>query len=98
MTSAKTLPAFALHDLAKHLNACGMYCEVVGDADKRIVAVNTLGDAGPDDLSFLSNAKYVDDLKTTRAGAVIVGKEQDTPVGMTVLRAGDAYAAMAMLV
>lgn len=98
MTAPKTQPAFALHDLARHLNACGMPCEVQGDGDKRIVAVNTLGDAGPDELSFLSNAKYVDDLKSTRAGAVIVGKDQEVPNGMTVLRAADAYAAMAMLV
>lgn len=75
-----------------------MPCEVHGDGDKRVIAVNTLGDAGPDDLSFLSNAKYVDDLKTTRAGAVIVAKDQETPEGMTVMRAADAYAAMAMLV
>lgn len=98
MTSPKTQPAFALHELAKHLNACGMPCEVQGDADRRIVAVNTLDDAGPDELSFLSNAKYVDGLKTTRAGAVIVAKDQEAPDGMTVLRAGDAYAAMALLV
>jgi len=98
MTAPAPAKTYALSDLAKHLTGCGMPCEVVGDADKRIVAVNTLDDAGPDELSFLSNAKYVDALKSTRAGAVIVSKNQETPEGMTVLRAADAYAAMAMLV
>jgi len=98
MTSPKIQPAFVLSDLARHLNASGMPCELQGNGDLRIVAVNTLDDAEPDALSFLSNAKYVDGLNTTRAGAVIVARDQVTPVGMTVLRVADAYAAMAMLV
>ena len=93
MTQIQPHTTYALSALAKHLNGYGMPCDVVGDADKRIVAVNTLNDAGPDEISFLSNAKYVDGLKTTRAGAVIVSKDQETPEGMTVLRAADAYAA-----
>ncbi len=98
MTSSKPPTTYSLHELDKHLNAAGMPCEVCGIGEKRIVAVNTLDDAGPDDLSFLSNAKYVEGLKTTKAGAVIVAKDQEVPGGMTVLRAADAYAAMAMLV
>lgn len=98
MTASQPQPDYALSDLANHLNSRGMPCEVVGDASLRVVAMNTLKDAGPRDLSFLSNAKYVDELQTTRAGAVIVSRDQPTPEGMTVLRAADAYAAMAMLV
>lgn len=44
-----------------------------GDAE--VVGVNTLEGAGPDEVSFLANPKYADQLAATRAGAVIVRPE-----------------------
>lgn len=43
-----------------------------GDRQKRIEGVKPLADAGPDDLSFLSNPKYETHLETTQAGAILV--------------------------
>ena len=42
------------------------------DRDKLIIGVNTLEDAGPDELSFLANPKYASFLENSRAGAVIL--------------------------
>ena len=59
--------AFTLEDLARELGA-----ELVGEPGVRIVGAATLEDAGPEQVSFLANRKYRDQLDTTRAGAVIV--------------------------
>ena len=48
---------------------------VVGDGDLMISSVSTLENAGPDQITFLNNKKYEPQLKTTKAGAVIVGSE-----------------------
>lgn len=40
--------------------------------DHHIASVAALDRAGPNDLTFLDNAKYADDLATTRAGACLV--------------------------
>ncbi|GHU16866.1 UDP-3-O-acylglucosamine N-acyltransferase 2 [Alphaproteobacteria bacterium] len=44
----------------------------VGDGDFQISGVATLNYAGADELSFFANKKYINDLKNTKAGAVIV--------------------------
>ncbi len=43
--------------------------------DAEIIGVNTLEGAGPEEVSFLANPKYADQLAATRAGAVIVRPE-----------------------
>ena len=53
-------------------------CEVTGGeagGDIEITGVRGLDEAGPSELSFLSNPRYLPKLKTTRAAAVIVGRE-----------------------
>jgi len=64
----------------------------VADGDPRaaISAVNTLEDARPGEVSFLSNAKYVRLLESTRATAVIVsrGVRSDR---VALLRTADPY-------
>jgi UDP-3-O-[3-hydroxymyristoyl] glucosamine N-acyltransferase len=61
-----------------------------GDPEIKVSSVNTLEDAGPGEISFLSNAKYVRLLETTRAAAVIVasGVRSDR---VTLLRTADPY-------
>lgn len=54
--------------LAERLGA-----ELRGDPDRVVRAIAPLGAAGEGDLSFLSNRRYVKDLRTTRASAVILG-------------------------
>lgn len=48
-----------------------------GDRQKRIEGVKPLADAGPDELSFLSNPKYDTHLETTRAGAILVSQKTE---------------------
>ncbi len=87
-----------LSAIAEYLSSQGLACECAGDVSTRIRAVATLGDAGPDEISFLSNPKYEKALGTTRAGAVVVSKTQAVPEGRTVLRVADPYAAIMMLI
>lgn len=84
----------ALADLLAKFN---MPCDIVGDREREITGVATLDEAGPTEVSFLSNAKYEKALSTTRAGVVIVSKDQQVPEGMTVMRVPDPYAAVTVV-
>lgn len=84
----------ALADILAKFN---IPCEIVGDRDREITGVATLDEAGPAEISFLSNAKYEKALATTKAGAVIVSKEQEVPNGMTVMRVAEPYAAVTVI-
>jgi UDP-3-O-[3-hydroxymyristoyl] glucosamine N-acyltransferase len=59
-----------LSELAEIIGA-----RVVGDGAIRVSAVRTLEDAGPGQVSFLSNPRYERQLATTRASAVIIGDD-----------------------
>ncbi|HWP84329.1 MAG TPA: UDP-3-O-(3-hydroxymyristoyl)glucosamine N-acyltransferase [Terriglobia bacterium] len=65
-----------------------------GDGEREITGVNTLEKAGPSELSFLANRKYVPLLKTTRAGAVLLPQDFG-PVPQAALRCADPYLAFA---
>ena len=88
---------YTLHALAEVLGRYQMPCEIDGDGALQIDSVQTLEDAGPRDISFLSNIKYEKALQTTRAGAVIVGNGQAAPTGMNLLRVKDPYAAITVV-
>jgi len=60
------------------------------DAGRTIERCATLAEAGADDLAFLANPKYAQQLQTTRAGAVIVGPDVSCD-GRTLLVADDPY-------
>jgi len=67
-----------------------------GDSsDRSICNIAPLDSAGPADISFLDNSKYIDDLKTTRAAACLVGPRfvASAPPGLVVLEAARPYAA-----
>ncbi len=91
---SNTIMAHVLAALAEFLGTVGMPSTVDGDAEKTVVGVATLEDAGPREISFLANPKYESALETTSAGAVIVSNDQRVPDGMVVLRAADPYAAV----
>lgn len=74
-----------------------MSCQIEGPADYQIEQIATLEEAGPADLSFLSNSRYERLLGATRAGAVIVSDKQPIPAGMRALRVPDPYAAFCVL-
>jgi UDP-3-O-[3-hydroxymyristoyl] glucosamine N-acyltransferase len=69
---------------------------VEGDADRRVRGVATLEEAGPDDLSFLTNPRYRPALQTTQAGAILVGPGVDVE-GRDLLVAPDPYLALAKI-
>ncbi|SNR61251.1 UDP-3-O-(3-hydroxymyristoyl)glucosamine N-acyltransferase [Desulfurobacterium atlanticum] len=68
-------------------------CKVKGDGDLEIIGVNEIQNAKKGDLTFLSNPKYEKFLKTTKASAVITGKEYDLP--LTQLICDEPYVAFA---
>ena len=74
-----------LHELAQYVDG-----RVFGDPDVAIRSASTLGRAEQGDISFLTNAKYAKQLRTTRASAVIVGKEVPA-ASVPLLIAEDPY-------
>ena len=68
--------------------------EVEGDGDIELVDVLPLAEAGPEHLAFLSNRRYYRQLKTSRAGAVLIDRKTDAH-GRTVIRCDDPYQAFA---
>src|ERR1700758_2891421 len=63
--------------------------------DRSIGNIAPLDSAGPADISFLDNSKYIDELKTTRAGACLVGPQftASAPAGLVVLETARPYPA-----
>ncbi|HUK60425.1 MAG TPA: UDP-3-O-(3-hydroxymyristoyl)glucosamine N-acyltransferase [Stellaceae bacterium] len=69
-----------------------------GDSARRITDVAPLDSAGPDQVSFLDNVKYVDALRKTRAGAAFVHPDRaaDAPPALTLLVTPAPYRAYAV--
>jgi UDP-3-O-[3-hydroxymyristoyl] glucosamine N-acyltransferase len=61
-----------LRELAARLG-----CQLEGDGDIDILRVATLDEAGAGDLAFLANSKYISQLSSSRASAVIAGPDVD---------------------
>ncbi|KAB2968643.1 MAG: UDP-3-O-(3-hydroxymyristoyl)glucosamine N-acyltransferase [Thermoanaerobaculia bacterium] len=51
--------------------------EVVGDPHRPVERIRTLDEAGPDDLSFLTSARYLVAARASRAGAILVGRQTE---------------------
>ncbi|RJO63904.1 MAG: UDP-3-O-(3-hydroxymyristoyl)glucosamine N-acyltransferase [Myxococcales bacterium] len=68
-----------------------------GDEARRFVDVAPLGAAGPEDVSFLDNRRYLDAFRQSRAGACLVAPDavKAAPSGMNLLIAKDPYRAYA---
>jgi UDP-3-O-[3-hydroxymyristoyl] glucosamine N-acyltransferase len=69
----------------------------LAESGRAIRTVRALDDAGPSDVSFFDNRKYLKALKTTRASAVIVSSEfaNRLPAGAAPLISRDPYRAFA---
>ena len=52
---------------------------VRGNPERRVHAVRPLAAAGPDDLSFLTSARYREEARRSRAGALLVGRDEELP-------------------
>src|SRR5262249_40446045 len=92
---AVIMNALKLRDIAERL-----HCRLDGDGDLEIVRVAGIGQAQPGDLTFVANAKYLSQLATTRASAVIIGDANGSGPRprCAVLHADDPYSAFARAV
>ena len=68
-----------------------------GPADRVVSGVKGLEQAGPGDVAFLANPKYLKYLEGCRAGVVLVSRDQPVPPGLAVIRVDDPYLAFAKL-
>jgi UDP-3-O-[3-hydroxymyristoyl] glucosamine N-acyltransferase len=73
--------------------------EVVGNRDLVITGINSLDDAGPSEISFFSDRRYQESLRTTRAGALLISQKTGLFKGPQVIvpHAELAYAKLAAL-
>ena len=78
---------------------CGATLGEPSDAGRTIRDVAALDEAGPGDLTFLDNPKYLDAFKATRAAAALVAPRhaKAAPADCAVLLVGQPYRAMAMV-
>ncbi len=83
--------AVKLTDLAELLGG-----EISGDRGVTITGLKPLDTAGPTDLSFLDNEKYLSQFYESKAGAVLVNKLVD-PRDKTVIKLEQPYTAFARL-
>lgn len=75
--------------------------EPTGPGDREITGVASLAEAGPGDISFFHNPKYLHQLATTAAGAVLVPSALDPatfPAGPVYLRVANPSHAFAVVV
>lgn len=82
-----------LGELAKYVGG-----QVRGDPNVLIRSASTLGRADEGDISFLANSKYEKHLRTTKASAVIVGKEVTSTSAPLLITEDPYYAFMQIMV
>ena len=99
MTKIRFFPPSSSPLLAEVARWCGATLASEADAGRVIVDVAALDEAGPGDLTFLDNPKYLDAFKATRAAAALVAPRhaKEAPPGCAVLIVRDPYRAMAMV-
>ena len=85
---AKDAPV-KLRDLAAELG-----CDLDGDGNVEIERVRSLEDAGPGDLTFLTNPRYAAQIADTKASAIILASDAPA-VPLASLRALNPYLAFA---
>lgn len=74
--------------------AARLQCPFEGPGDLEITGVAGMDEAAPSEITFLSNPKYLPKLHTTRAAAIIAGRDVDT-LGKPALRSADPYMSFA---
>lgn len=90
--------SLTIAELSDHLTANGLKNYVQGDDGTSVSAVNTLEEAGPGDVTFLTNPKYRDLVARTRASALIVGPDLAVSTPMVTLVCDNAYAALTLAI
>ena len=79
-TPPEAITSISLQELARRFDL------PVPDTDVEITGVNTIDDAGPSELTFLSNERYAVKLKDSQAGAVLVADDFEGETPMPALR------------
>ncbi|RBQ31890.1 UDP-3-O-(3-hydroxymyristoyl)glucosamine N-acyltransferase [Arcobacter sp. FW59] len=71
----------------------GIDCKI----DKEITGLNSLNDSNENELTFLENKKYINDLKNTKAGAILISNEysKEIPENCIALICDEPYLALA---
>src|SRR4051812_3091782 len=83
----KVWPAMTLDELANHIGAT-----IAGNHSAEVTSCATLDEAEPGQLSFLANPRYLKQLETTRATAVVVAPTvKSDRADLTLLEARDPY-------
>jgi UDP-3-O-[3-hydroxymyristoyl] glucosamine N-acyltransferase len=86
------MPSYSLGELARAIDA-----RLEGDPSIEVSGVAPLEGAGPEDLSFLANPKYLDAALASSAGALVVDEDYQ-PNGQNVLRSDNPYLSFARAV
>ncbi|MBV9774543.1 MAG: UDP-3-O-(3-hydroxymyristoyl)glucosamine N-acyltransferase [Gemmatimonadetes bacterium] len=86
------MPELSISEVARLVGG-----EVAGDGERRVSGVGTLEAAGPADLSFVANSRYLPYVQATSAAALLVPRSLagQLPEGVTQVRVGDPHAALA---
>ncbi|MGE5235539.1 MAG: UDP-3-O-(3-hydroxymyristoyl)glucosamine N-acyltransferase [Acidobacteriota bacterium] len=86
------MPRFSVGELAQRVGGT-----VVGDPGRALAAIRPLDEAGPDDLSFYHNRRYLEAALASRAGVLLVAEAG--PFGdRDLLVCRDPYPALALLI
>lgn len=75
---------YSLEELAEHTGAT-----IVGDKNFTVTGVKSLSEAGSSDISFLANERYIDAMRTSRAGAICIAPMDSYPEGKNFLVSTD---------
>lgn len=88
------MPQLSLPDLARLVGG-----RLHGDPDRTVNGVAPLETAGPDDLSFVANPRYVRYLETTRAAAVLASPSvrERIPDRLSRVEVADPHAALSLI-
>ncbi len=87
-----TAPTFTAAELAERFQL-----GLRGDGGARVHGVGTLAQAGADQLAFLANPKYRNQLAASGAGVVVMREDDAAEFAGTALIARDPYAAFAKM-
>ncbi len=99
MAKIRFFPQSSTPTLAEVARWCGAALVSEADGNRIVRDVAALDQAGPGDLTFLDNPKYLDAFRSTKAAAALVGPRhvQAAPAGCAVLVAREPYRAMAQV-
>jgi len=81
------------------LKEISQFLQIDCQINKEITGLNSLNDANENELTFLENTKYINDLNSTKAGAILITKEYSNqlPQNCVALVCDEPYLALAKL-